>query len=364
MATGTGATRILFDFDGTLVQTRTASWEVFRGINEQFGLGIDSQAAYFALMEDNLFESLRRHIRDEAKADAVTAAFLSALERDYHPQPVPGIVDVIHALTPHAVLAVLSSNATPVMRRVLTENGIDYCFSHVFGGDVVEHKTEGIRRFLGDAAAGAGRMCEAPYDGERGGFRPMSGIVGAALSPDTVLVTDTVGDVAAALAAGVRAVGVCWGMHSADQLLAAGAEFVAVWPQELISHLRAPATGGARQESGACAVPGAAAAAGSSSGCGCGCPGKPAEQPGAAAPAAAVVPQSTAGAVRQTRPRPARTPDVEAMQRSAASIRAARRREPRAGVEPILATAPTRGPVRHGDLSGELAAAVARMLSG
>lgn len=37
---------------------------------------------------------------------------------------------------------------------------------------------------------------------------------------------------------GAHAVGVSWGMHTSDQLRAAGAEFVAVWPQELISYLR------------------------------------------------------------------------------------------------------------------------------
>ncbi len=52
-----------------------------------------------------------------------------------------------------------------------------------------------------------------------------------------MLVTDTIGDVEEAIRCGIRAVGVVWGMHTADELLAAGAEFVAIWPQELITHL-------------------------------------------------------------------------------------------------------------------------------
>jgi phosphoglycolate phosphatase len=100
-------------------------------------------------------------------------------------------------------------------------------------------------RFLADAAQGAGRRCSAPYD-------EISGPE-AATHSDTVLVTDTTGDVEAALTAGVRAVGVSWGMHSPDKLLAAGAEFVAVWPQELIAYLR-PDSVPAGVVDGQCAV--------------------------------------------------------------------------------------------------------------
>ena len=38
-------TTIVFDFDGTLVRTREASWALFRETNERFGLGVDSPEA-------------------------------------------------------------------------------------------------------------------------------------------------------------------------------------------------------------------------------------------------------------------------------------------------------------------------------
>jgi phosphoglycolate phosphatase len=50
---------ILFDLDGTLVQTRESSWEVFTRVNQEFGLGVRSQEEYFGLLEGNLFEALR-----------------------------------------------------------------------------------------------------------------------------------------------------------------------------------------------------------------------------------------------------------------------------------------------------------------
>lgn len=223
------ATRIVFDLDGTLVQTRLASWAVFEDVQAEFGLGIDTVEDFFSHFEGNFFASIRAFCKDEELADAVIERFFDKLESDYRPTLVPGIADVVHALAPRATLAVLSSNATSVIRRVLDDNGLQFCFAHVFGGDVEPDKSAGLRRFLADAAQGVGRRCSPSFD-------EGSEDAGAAAS-DTVLVTDTVGDAEAALAAGVRVVGVSWGMHPAERLRAAGAEFVAVWPQELIAYL-------------------------------------------------------------------------------------------------------------------------------
>src|SRR5690606_6858070 len=50
---------------------------------------------------------------------------------------------------------------------------------------------------------------------------------------ETVMIGDTAYDMAMARAVGVRAIGVAWGYHAADELLAAGAEAVAETPAEL-----------------------------------------------------------------------------------------------------------------------------------
>ena len=50
---------------------------------------------------------------------------------------------------------------------------------------------------------------------------------------DTVMIGDTVYDIDMARAAGCRAIGVAWGYHAPEELLAAGAEAVAATPAEL-----------------------------------------------------------------------------------------------------------------------------------
>ena len=234
----------MFDLDGTLVQTRGASWDVFRQISDEFGLGLTGPQQYFDLFRGNIFASLDALCDGHADSEQVKQAFLERLRAEYNPAMVPGMADVIRRLAGHCTLAVVSSNAMEVLRRVLVDNGVAYCFAHVFGGDAVPDKTAAFRSFLADAASQYGRRCEVTYDETPGATRPD-------LST-TVLVTDTAGDVGDALAAGIRAVGVAWGMHTADELTAAGAEFVAIWPQELPGYLL---SGTVPEPTGACAIP-------------------------------------------------------------------------------------------------------------
>lgn len=220
---------VLFDLDGTLVQTRDASWKIFGRTNAAFGLGVDSQEQYFKLLEGNLFAGLRKLCGDEARAKEVARHFLAQLDADYMPDFVPGMADVVKALAGNSSLAVVSSNSTATIRRLLTQAGIAHCFSHVFGGDVESDKRAVLRRFLADHSYLINRDCSPSY---REGHQPSQ-----ASPADLALVTDTTGDVIHARECGVTVIGVAWGMHSEAALKSAGADFVALWPQEIVARL-------------------------------------------------------------------------------------------------------------------------------
>ena len=55
----------------------------------------------------------------------------------------------------------------------------------------------------------------------------------------SMMIGDTSYDMAMAKAAGVRAVGVAWGYHEAEELLAAGADYVAAYPSEIAELVKA-----------------------------------------------------------------------------------------------------------------------------
>jgi len=176
-----------------------------------------------------------------------------------------------------------------VLRRVLLASDVAYCFAHVFGGDMVPGKADAIQSFLADGGSRYGRRCEVSYDETTVAQPP-----GLAT---TVLITDTVGDVREALAAGIRAVGVAWGMHSTDELLSAGAEFVAIWPQELPGYLIGDTA--AEPAAGACAVPAAGQAPLAAAGAPAPAPGEGACSCGCSAPVAGRV--ASAGRIRRAR---------------------------------------------------------------
>jgi phosphoglycolate phosphatase len=219
---------ILFDLDGTLVDTRAASWQLFSETNLAFALGIESRDAFFRAFEGNFFDSLARLVPDPQRAAAAKAHFMELLRTRYHPALIPGMVDVVRALAPQCTLAVISTNGIEAIRRILVGAGIATCFSHVFSGDVEPRKAASIRRFLSDHRYAAHRLCSPAYQDEAAGSTKLA-------AQEVVLVTDTVGDVIEAREAGVRAIGVAWGMHTEKKLPDAGAAQVALWPQELVA---------------------------------------------------------------------------------------------------------------------------------
>lgn len=221
------ATRtVVFDMDGTLVQTRAASWDVFQDTARKFGLPVRSAEEFFELFRGNFYQSLETLCGDPAVEGAVREHFLKGLRDRYAPRFIPGMADVVKTLATHYPLAVMSSNAMEAIRRILEAEGVAQCFAHVFSGELGSSKEAHLRQILNEPSYGSPRRCSPNYveDEELTGS-------------DVVLITDTVGDVREARSCGVRAIGVAWGMHGIDALFEAGAESVALWPQELLATL-------------------------------------------------------------------------------------------------------------------------------
>jgi phosphoglycolate phosphatase len=221
---------VIFDMDGTLVQSRGAAWDVFQDTIQRFNLTMTDPEEFFDLFRENFFSGLKAYIGEPAKADAVAEHFFTNLRRRYTPELIPGMTDVIHALAGHYSLAVISTNAMDAIRRTLDHAGVAHCFAHVFAGDVEPNKAVSIQRILADASYSTIRRCAPDYVEE--------GTLPARPTADqVVLISDTVGDVGEGMQCGIRVVGVSWGMHSAVDLTTAGAEFVALWPQEIVARL-------------------------------------------------------------------------------------------------------------------------------
>ena len=206
---------VLFDLDGTLVDTRSASWPWFERTSREFALGIDTREQFFALFEGNFFESLARHCGDHDKAAAAAQHFMALIRDHYEPPFIDGIAEVVREIAARHTLAIISSNMHETIGRLLHAGGLATHFAHIYAGDTQPSKCAAIADFLAGrwSDSGAGRQFEASR---------------------VVLITDTAGDVGEAVASGIRAFGVEWGMHDRQKLIAAGAAQVASQPQQLL----------------------------------------------------------------------------------------------------------------------------------
>lgn len=220
---------VLFDLDGTLVQTRESSWLVFEKVNKEFSLGIDDREQYYDLFRGNLFEVLPRVIDDKARSKEVLDRFLHLLRLEYEPLMVPGMVDVIQMLAKDHVLGVISSNALTAISRIIVKAGLENSIAHIFGGDVVPDKRDAIRTFYSDPCYATLRQGEPNY------FE----VEPSLLKPDEIVfVTDTVGDIRHAKECGVRTIAVTWGLHTKDALAAAQPDMIVNWPLEIVAYVR------------------------------------------------------------------------------------------------------------------------------
>jgi phosphoglycolate phosphatase len=213
---------VIFDFDGTLANSRDAAWAAFQRVDRQLGLGIATAEAFYDLFVDSFHVALARACGEELAAKA-WKRYAAILEAEYSPQLVPGMAGVVRDLAQESPLAVMSANTIAVVRRALEEAGVATCFGQAFCGEKLS-KSEALKRFLADPGSACKRGCADAYEET------------CSAAPElhrTVLITDTTGDIQQARTVGVHTIGVSWGMHDTAALLGAGAETVVVWPQEI-----------------------------------------------------------------------------------------------------------------------------------
>jgi phosphoglycolate phosphatase len=194
-------TAIVFDLDGTLVDSFDDISAAFRRSFHVIGSEPPDVDEVKALIGN----PLREMYAPFAPADALDA-LVAEYRRDYaercadQTRPYPGIVDLLDALRQrgHAV-AVATTKTTWMARTVVERLGLEARVDHVQGTDGFPHKPapDVIERAL----SGVGR---------RGSW----------------MIGDTVFDIAAGRAAGLRTCAVTWGVHEEHRLRGAGPDAV------------------------------------------------------------------------------------------------------------------------------------------
>jgi phosphoglycolate phosphatase len=210
---------IIFDFDGTLADSRKLIVEAQRRVFSEFGLPVPAPEASLALIGRSLELVLAELAGPEAPIAAMTAAY-------------PPLVKELRADPAFADLPFAGVHDLLVELGARSDLRLGIATGHISGA---------IEPAL--AAFGWRELFCTVQSADKAPSKPHPGMILQALdeaeidASNAVMIGDTAFDIEMAHAAGVAAIGVGWGYHSRDRLDAAGADFIADTVQDLRRHL-------------------------------------------------------------------------------------------------------------------------------
>ena len=206
-------THILFDFDGTLVESMDLSLHLLNGLSEKYHYRCVSLEDVARLKAMPLPERFRQMGVQAHRIPAISLDFLS-LYRNALPsiQPVAGARALLESLKREGLgLSVLSSNSVENIQAFLRANGMEL-FDHIFSCNNLFGKDRSIKKFL--ARFGVDRS-------------------------ELLYVGDELRDIEACREAGVKIVAVTWGFDPAPLIKSGGPDFLAGTPDEALQTVRA-----------------------------------------------------------------------------------------------------------------------------
>jgi phosphoglycolate phosphatase len=197
----------LFDFDGVLADSLDLYAKAVARCLERIGTPIiKNREDYLALFEGNFYESMAARGVDLAAFAQAAKEIMPGI--DYGSmRPFDGLLPVLESLKKDHLLAVISSNGSKTIRKMLDRFGLSPYFEEILGSDFLFSKKEKIDHAL----AKYGIPLERAF-----------------------YIGDTTGDIAEARAAGVRTVAVTWGWHNREKLIAARPDFLVDTPEGLL----------------------------------------------------------------------------------------------------------------------------------
>lgn len=200
---------IIFDFDGTLVDSRALILESHRIVFADFQLPAPAPTRSLALVGKSLNVILTELAGPTAPVTEMVRAYdllLPQLRADpvFAEQPFDGVGELLHELKarPDVVLGLATGHRTDTVAPALDALRWSGLFQTIQAADTAPSK---------------------PHPGMLLQAMAATGIP----SGDTLFIGDTTFDMEMAQAARLRSIGVAWGYHQTDRLTAAGAHRVA-----------------------------------------------------------------------------------------------------------------------------------------
>ena len=191
---------ILFDFDGVIADTYSFCYRISNLRTPS------THEEYRAKFEGNINDAVKK--TEQAKPDAEPFDFFA----HYTPElmkcpPNDEMVEVIRELAREHTLIIVSSTLSQPIAEYFEAYGLKDAFTEILGNDVERSKVKKINDII------------RRYD----------------IDPsDTVMITDTLGDIKEADACGVRSIAVTWGYHRLETLTGGNPFAIISSPKEIL----------------------------------------------------------------------------------------------------------------------------------
>lgn len=175
---------ILFDFDGVIVDSFPFCYRIIHTRDDI------TEEEYRARFEGNINDAPKKPV--QATASITPFDFFGQYTKELLiQQPNQEIVPVIQKLAQAQTLIIISSTISPPIASFLELHNLKQYFKEILGNDVEKSKVKKIQDVL-----------------LRYSLQPS----------ETVLITDTLGDIKEANQCGVKSIAVTWGFHSKERL--------------------------------------------------------------------------------------------------------------------------------------------------
>ena len=199
---------ILFDFDGTIVDSFDVVYNIQKDLEKKFKLGVfTSKRAFRDIYMGNFYVNLRKRTNKKDLSQYKAECEKLNIKAARRLKVFGGLKKALSVLKNKFRIVIVSSNFSPVIKKVLKKEGIAF-FDDVLGADAGESKVEKIKD------------CLKRFNTAK---------------KDAVFVGDTVGDLLEARKAGVRTIAVAWGFHGKNRLIKASPDKLVSRPEQLVS---------------------------------------------------------------------------------------------------------------------------------
>jgi phosphoglycolate phosphatase len=191
---------VIFDFDGVIVDSLRLAYSINKEMMPD--LEFEEWQSWF---EGNVYKRIREeHANDNSQDnffEKYNAGVVNLL-------PVDGMSEVVRKLAEKYTLVVISSSTEKSIAKFLEKYGLSNCFQDILGRETHKAKVDKFHIIL-----------------EKYNIQPK----------ETLIITDSVGDIKEANEVGVRSVGVIWGVHNAKKLKEVNPHFIATKPSEVVA---------------------------------------------------------------------------------------------------------------------------------